>query len=641
MIRYVRVQLNPTGFTYDIYSGTSISGITDLVCDDVTNFCDFPISNTISDTTIYLKLVSKDCVDQIVQVYIGPPDCSFEISVQEVLVNIWLPETRCEKETIFGIRKTITGISSPTAVWYDSQTERVYVADADDYIRGNIYWFDPVTATSVNDMVYYSGNSLTGEGRLRYNALRNAFIDPIYRRIYLVGSDFTGRDGNTTTRAHSGFTVYDIDTDTHRTVLVYGSYNKFERDFLFVTDQYIYLNDFVNRSFIRLNRNDLSGRIDIPFNNGNLQRQRFLEQTPIITRIGNYLWLVSSGSGQGTTIPTTDDIGIFDNDFNLINTITIPNTDIFDAGWSNCCFYRQNLFFDQTSNKVYMSDMGSSQRFIIQPNSNYTGGTIIYSESLSGISENRKYVNCTWSVDPFNNNLYESVGLINCEKPSYCTPNPKSKTYLVDRSTYGYTRLLDNTSITQLSFVNDGLSNSVMGFARNSEFLSGTAFPNWNTDGTITIYNNTIQGDNTGNVIVNQLIEYNSVTNLPTGNVKPNDPNDPDYVTSPYFDTNSISGCPISYTTDCPTLLSGLTGNTLSYELSLKTSTRLNPIISAISVTQIYELTNVTGGTIYHYGPYSSNYLSGQFPGVPNGSLVDIRVRLISTGNTVLNTCNF
>lgn len=627
MTRYVRVQLNPTGTTYNVYSGISISEIDDLACSNVTDYCDFSISNLFTGDTIYIKLESSDCVEQIIEIYIGDRDCSFDVSIQPIVVNVYLPDLVCEKDSVFGIRKVLTGFSSPFSVWYDSITKRVYCADGDDFTRGNVFWFNPITATTAAHATY-SNATFNGQP-LRYNGLRNSFIDPIYRRIYLVGSDFISRDGNTPSNRLNGLIVYDIDTDTYQVNLTYNNNNKFVRNLLFVTSNYIYLND--TNSIIRIDRSTLNNRLNIStdVSLGALRRQ-YLTSNPIIIVVKDFLWLVSS-MGSPTTNGTTD-IGVFDNSFNFIRTITLPGVQNVLTVFTSCCDPAQNGFYDQISDKVYISDAGSSQRYVIQPNTSGDNGTIIFSESLTSITENRMYVGCSWSVDPSNNNLYQNVAVFNTiGSTNY---NPKYKLYLVDRNNYGYKKLINNINAVELVNVDDGLSNSIMGCNRGIEYLSFIG-DNYESDGTITIWNNSIQGGNTGNVIVTRLVEYNSLTNLPTGNVKPNTPGDPDYVTSPYVD---FTECPITYTYECPTFTLTNYVGFLYYELDFNTSTRLNPLIDYVRISAV-TITNVVlpNSNVIQF-PLNTGYTSGVITGV-TGTCDDLKIEYYDSSNVLLAKC--
>lgn len=627
MTRYVRIQLNPTGTTYNVYSGISISEINDLACANVIDYCDFSVSNSFTGDTIYIKLESDECVEQIIEIYIGDSDCTFGISVQPLLVNIYLPDLICEKDTIFGIRKVLTGFSSPFNVWYDETTKRVYGTDADDFTRGNVFWFDPVTSTTSSDATY--SNSVFNGQPLRYNGLRNSFIDPIYRRIFLVGSDFTNRMANTPTNRLNGLIVYDIDSDTHQINLIYGSNDKFIRYLLYVTNDYIFLNDI--NSLIRLDRDTLGNRLNIPTDSTlGILREQYLKSNPFIVEVKGFLWLVSS---MGTPVVNgTRDIGVFDSAFNLVRTIMIPGVQNVLTTFGTCCDPLQNIFYDETSDKIYLNDAGSLQRFVIQPNISGDNGTFIFNESLSGISENRLHVFCSWTIDPSNNYLYENVSIFN--RIGSSTYNLKTKLYLIDRNNFGYRLMINNLNVTKLANVNDGLSNSIMGYFLGLEYMSQTG-DNYNTDGTITIWNNTIEGGNTGNVIVNKLKEYNTLTMLPTGNEKLNIPGDPDYVPSPYFD---LTVCPLIYTYECPVFNITNSPTFITYEINFNTSTRLNPLIDYVRISAVTTTNVVLPFNDVIQFPLNTGYTRGIISGITS-ECDDLVIEYYDSSNVLLSIC--
>ena len=117
----------------------------------------------------------------------------------------------CETVQNFEIRKTISGLTAPGSLYYSGITSNngvVWVADQSEYIHGNIYWFNPLTATSVSNMNYISV--------LKASDLYSPYIDQIYKRIYFVGTD------KTSNTAITGLVIYDITGNT-LTQTVYGS----------------------------------------------------------------------------------------------------------------------------------------------------------------------------------------------------------------------------------------------------------------------------------------------------------------------------------------------------------------------------------------------------------------------------------
>lgn len=583
----------------------------------------------------------------------------------------WSGDTVCERENDFVIRKVISGLSSPYKVYYvdDTTSElfgRVYVTDLDDNQRGNVYWFDPLTANDVNDMNYYSGPSTDGTPLLRFNALYNSFIDWEHKRIIFVGTqtnDRTGNDPVTGSTGVRGLIVYDMTGNTHSQPITYGIPVKFARQGIFVTPQFYYLNlpawlgdvggAWGSIGYVRVNRNDLSV-VNITysgFNAADIARYNYLSSNPALTSIGDYIWAINTGGGTGGSIHVNafDEnwgrIGIFDQNFNLVNEIQLPNVRKYNSGYRNCCYFWQSLFYDPIGNVVYVGDGGSNQRFVLQPNAQYSGATIIDQRSLTNRLHDKTNAFLSWSLDPITNTLYESWVLwtrLSIES------NPKYKFYRIDRTNFnisetGFDKLFPRRTLGELVPVNDGLPTSLMGTSANDLWWSEAAPQGrWNNDGTITIYNNFVDINNTGKVFTNTL--YEIYKGEPTGNSKPNTPfisgvTNPDYITSPKID---LQACPIIYTDACPSGIWTKSAGTpnMFYELGYSSTTVNNPAITNIRVS-VY---NTSTGQVevaphnYFY-PRTSNYIFSGFTGL-TGETYGIRVQHFC-GNTITTTCTY
>ena len=167
----------------------------------------------------------------------------------------------------------------------------------------------------------------------------------------------------------------------------------------------------------------------------------------------------------------------------------------------------------------------------------------------------------------------------------------------------------------------------------------------WNNDGTITIYNNFVDVNNTGRVLTTTL--YELYQGQPTGVSKPNTPfisgvTNPDYITSPRTDLQS---CPIIYTNLCPSGIwtkSATTQNTpMFYELGYSSTTVNNPGITNIRVSVYDTNNNQIIGTPHNYPyPRTANYIFSGFTVAPSGNTFGIRVEHFS-GNTIARTCNY
>jgi hypothetical protein len=214
--------------------------------------------------------------------------------------------------------------------------------------------------------------------------------------------------------------------------------------------------------------------------------------------------------------------------------------------------------------------------------------------------------------------------------------SPKNKMYEIDRITGIENKLLDNYSYINLQQVNDGLPNSLVGASWNQTYWSFNGAP-WNSDGTITFLNNTISGTSTGMLDVLTLEEYNTNTGLPTGNNKPNTLSDPDYI-APYYDTNLITGCPVTYTLTCPTILkTTLSPTSIHYEINIPTTVRDNPVINKIRISAV-DSGSVVQGYVDYVSTFTSLYYNGDITGLPSGTYT-LKVQYFDVSNNILATC--
>jgi hypothetical protein len=525
-------------------------------------------------------------------------------------------EIDCEGSTQFNIRKVISGLSSPSNLWYDSSTNRVWVVDLDNNIKGNIYWFNPQTATRESDMNYYAG--------IKANSLYNNYIDKVNKKIFLTGRD-------TISGVVNGLFVFDIQTQTYYEV-PYGSNNPFQRQLLFVTSNYIYCkqdNDNLIR-FVRSNP-QLSTSILIPIST--TEQVNYLQSgSQTMKEVGGNIWVVG-GSGGNSVV---GNVGIFDSNFNYITSIVLNG--ISTVNFNGNLRYWQSSFYDSVNKYFYVCDFGGKIKFRIPINSTYNGvlgqslGGTANGVSVATILESKLYCSVDWSVDPVTQNLYEAYILFD----NLSDIAPIYKMYQINRASGLATTLIDNKYIVNVVQVNDGLPDSLMGSNAGLFYWSNSG--NWNTDGTISFYNNTIGGGNTGKVIVRNLIKYNNTTNQPTTQTKPNVIGDPDYI-PPYVNTTE---CPPSIGDTCPSFTQTIVGTTLPvfyYEFDA-----LNEVVNNTSINRIkVSIRQNVGNTVYRTSTYLrpfNAYNSGSFV-VPNTAynLILEYINVVNGVETVIKTC--
>jgi len=528
-------------------------------------------------------------------------------------------EYYCEGSTQFNIRKTISGLSSPTNLWYDSSTTppRVWVVDLDNYIKGNIYWFNPQTATSESDMNYYAG--------IKANSLYNNFIDTITKKILLTGTD------TTTPSNVQGLFVFDIQTQTHYQV-AYGSSTPFQRQLMFVTTNYIYCKNS-STELIRFVRSNPQLSTSTIISISTTQQQNYLGSgAQRMLEVGNNIWVVG-GSGGNSAVK---DIGIFDANFNYITSIVLQGSAFVNLNGNSRCW--QSSFYDSVNRYFYVCDFGGKIKFRIPVNLTNNGvlgqtlGGTANGVSFIDILEGKQFATIAWTLDPVTGNLYEAFDLFDSLQDN----SRIYKMYQISRTTGVTLKLIDNKYITNVVQVNDGLTDSLMGSNTGLFYWSNAGGTTWNTDGTITFFNNTVGGGNTGKVIVTTLRKYNDTTNQPTTQTKPNVIGTEGYIV-PYTD-NTL--CPPEINDLCP---SGFTKTVIGtappvfyYEFDVPNGVKNNTNISKIVVS-----IRTNTGTVYRTSTYLrpfNDYYTGSFS-VGTNLTDSLILEYINGANVVIKTC--
>lgn len=541
-------------------------------------------------TVLYANLngveVLSSSVDQLNSVC-GP--FTFSTDAAPVQDLQWLALLKqCEKEGGFGVVKTITGLSSPYKTWYDEVNELVYVADQDD-AAGNVYWFNHNSATLPAHMVHSSA--------VIDPLLYNAYIDSVHRRIYFVGA-------NT-----NGLRVYDIDTDIASTV-AYGTNGAFRRTLLTVTGNNIYCNDGTT-SIIIINRTTLA-----------ISSTVTIASIPTPSHFaGGVISLVPVGATELYAITSNGaepKVGVYNLTLtSLIAEITLTGVATWDFG-----AYWQNGFYDDTSNQVYIGDIGSSKLFVIDE------ATKAISATITAINKQGKTnVQHAGLINPTTNNLYIAYSALN----SSADGSPINRLYLIDRTLHSYINMYETQYYVDVAAIAG--TSKVIGASPGLGSWSGGGFA---TDGSITIVSNAVGAENTGDELTITLQEVDANNgNLPTGNTKNNIPSDPDYI-APEQD---FVACPLTETLICPTdLVTTFLGGTLQYEFAIPSSVKNNVNILKIEVYAYNIDTASPEGVAVVINSPSDNYYSGNFTGL-GGTNYTIQIRYLGTSDSVLQTC--
>lgn len=501
---------------------------------------------------------------------------------------IWIAGAKsCEKSGGFGTIKTITGLYSPTKVWYDPITTNTYVADHDS-LDGNVYWFNQATATTAGDMTF----STQVDDRYMYSA----YIDSQYRRIYFTGMN-TG-----------GLLVYDIDTDT-TSVVAYGVNAAFSRITLKVFGTTILCNDQAT-NLILINRNPLSLASTIPF-----------ASIPNPTRFNEAVGYESNGTvyyvhgGSSGNFPS---IGVYNSTFTTnITDINLPGAAIFEGGK-----YWQSAYYDAVSTNLYVSDYGSNTRYTINTGTN----TVTHQETFLN-REGKSYTTANWTTHPITGELFCLVSYTNSSSDGAQI----KRTYKQNRTTQAFEEMYDGEFFDGLVPVTG--TDRVIGCNAGGVYWSGVTTP----DGSITVLSSSTGSDNTGTQIVNTLVEVDAANgNTPTGNTKPNTFGDPDYI-APVTNTTD---CPIVTSLTCPDdVVTTFTAGTLQYEFTILASVKNNPAVNKIRVTAYDTDANAIEGTPTVFNSPLVDYYSGSFTGLV-ATNYSIRVEYLNSSDVVQATCD-
>lgn len=138
---------------------------------------------------------------------------------------------------------------------------------------------------------------------------------------------------------------------------------------------------------------------------------------------------------------------------------------------------------------------------------------------------------------------------------------------------------------------------------------------------------------NTGIKTVLTEKEVYEDTGIPTGQTRPNDPDQPYYI-EPYED---LTACPITYDTSCPLIAATGHVGTVEYEFHVPNSTLRNPAINS------FKLKLMQGGTEHNVVNWTrpfqtANLFTGTITGVAAGTYT-VDMDWLNSGGTVIQIC--
>lgn len=122
----------------------------------------------------------------------------------------------------------------------------------------------------------------------------------------------------------------------------------------------------------------------------------------------------------------------------------------------------------------------------------------------------------------------------------------------------------------------------------------------------------------------------------PTGNTKPNDTEDPDYI-PPIVDTIS---CPVTFTDDCPTIIYSPFSSSIEFEFSLPPSVTNNPALDKINIKVTDAPNTITiGNQLYNFPNTPPNYFHGIIGGLSGSTVYNLVAEYQDSGGAVVKTC--
>jgi hypothetical protein len=558
--------------------------------------------------------------------YLGP--CSTvespkgESLLQNTLISTIRPDTKewrewtyeCQITPNFEIVDEITNLSSPGSLYYQSSPSRLWVADYDDYIKGNLYYFNPITdPTAINKTYPVPG--------LKFNKLYDNFIDEVYKKIYFVGKT----DTNLGTPQFGGLGYYDINTNQF-TEVTYGINNDFSRRLILVTNDYLYCQgDNTNTESItgiRVQRSNPTIRVPYVINDTtdpqNYLRRGAQTMTPVSS---NRIWVVGGSGGN-----SVGKIAIFDQNLQFLSEITLPNVSsaFFNRFW-------QTAFFDSEKGYYYVSDIGSNQLFRLRVSNGQYVTNSMTTITYDNITETKNYGVWGWSLDPSTGELYGALALIND-----LSDTAIRKQYLIDRDTGEFIRVIYDLNATNLrkSPYSSTNPNAIVGLSAGLFYWSSqnpSSIP-WNTDGTLTFYDNTKNGQNTGLKVVKTLRLWNVTRNewsVPE-EIKNNVVGTLGYIA----DSTDLTDCPIDTTPTCGDLIVTVKDNLVTYEIDVPIQNTNNTTITKIKVingSQEQIIPKVNG--------VFEQYYQGSFSLPDSGSSI-VTIQYLDANNQIVISCN-
>lgn len=523
--------------------------------------------------------------------------------VSNCISYIWvLDNYECQAEDLDLVSdKVINNLPEPVFAFEDGG--RVYFVSANN-TTGSVWSLDPNTATNVGDIVYlnetrsgtpYGGSGGTYTSGVPYRAdassggtgstlILGYFYDKSSRTLYIHSHRSYGCD------------YYDF---------VLGSWGKVTVGSTGSVYNTTLSTDIFTHT--QMHSNDTSDYIVTAWGNNTANRGRM---PIVISKSAKFLTTEIDATGS-PTFP-----GITGNPFNInwggfltsddrifvarANTSNYRNIGVFsttltpileivpvnsNTGFGGTGQYWQNCFIDVDNNRFYLNDYMSRKIEV------YDTNTYALLKTFS-LDNNRSYSTCqvgfginSVTQELFIDLLYGGTAISSSDD----APTNQMISYKIDRVTLDILK----------TYIGSPRATNVLPLT-NGDIL--TAVPNDintsspTTVGVATFYQENPAALTNGIVEVLTLKEVNEDTLVPSGNTKPNDPEDPDYI-APYLDTTL---CPVSYALTPPDniILTAIDADgRYSIDFGLNDDVVENPILASIRATIRNTTTSTTLGT--------------------------------------------
>lgn len=533
-----------------------------------------------------LRAVNDYCGIDYIQGLMISTDNAFE----------WVEDTSyCEQDEPFTQSSVISGFADPVNLGYDTATGRMYVADMSAVTSGsNVYYFDTSTITTSTDVVPVGSIN---------KSIHISVIDMEDRKIYLTGSD------------SGGVIRYDIANNSVSTLAcgVDVSWPNYNRITLVKNGNILISISFSSTTLYIIDTTTFTITDTVPFSSIPSYTQYFSSGN-IIMRVNGEWWVLAS---QGAQLGANGSgIARYNNNFStLIGVISLPG----QVTWTNSAYWRSVKIID---NYLYIIDLGSNQ--LLRVNLNTLSVTSIYTFTNR---QGKSHVALSIIVDPITQDVFVAGDLRNDINTDL---SPIKISYQLNKTTFLPEYIYPNTAFG-FSLIRYGVTSKLFG-----SYAGYTVYSQANpsvapVDGTISIIDRGGTDNNTGTKIVLSLKEINSLTGIPTGQIKENNPTDPDY--KPQY--QDLYTCPVTYTLECPVATYTVTGSVAEYEFSILKSTYSNPLLVTFRINQVDTVTSTLLNSIDI--PKNTYQHSTLTKVGSNPNRVDLL--FLDSSNNVIHTC--